>query len=121
MFTPPAGRFLAASILALATIAITVPAADEPKPAPETAVVLKGHTENVFSVVFSPDGKRLISVSGDPSVKVWDAKTGKQIKGFGSSPTTHNKIVLCTAVSPDGGTFVTGSADNTVKFWDMPT
>ena len=33
---------------------------------------LKGHSETVYSVSFSPDGKRIVSSSYDSTVKVWD-------------------------------------------------
>src|SRR5262249_30261212 len=37
----------------------------------------QGHTDQVWSVAFSPDGKRLASVSNDPGIRLWDASTGK--------------------------------------------
>jgi WD40 repeat protein len=34
-------------------------------------ITLKGHTGQVMSVAFSPDGKRIVSASDDQTVKVW--------------------------------------------------
>ena len=35
-------------------------------------LTLKGHSDTVSSVSFSPDGKRIVSGSGDKTLKVWD-------------------------------------------------
>ena len=35
-------------------------------------LTLKGHSDAVTSVSFSPDGKRIVSGSDDKTVKVWD-------------------------------------------------
>ena len=37
-------------------------------------LTLYGHSSPVRSVSFSPDGKRIVSGSGDKTVKVWDAR-----------------------------------------------
>lgn len=37
--------------------------------------VLRGHTQPVYALRFSPDGKYLISTSGDSTLKVWDLAT----------------------------------------------
>jgi eukaryotic-like serine/threonine-protein kinase len=80
-------------------------------------VTFKGHTGNVVSVTFSPDGKRLASASHDNTVKVWDAQTGKVIFTLEG----HVGQVYCVSFSPDGESLASASADGTVKVWDAQT
>ncbi|MGH2552691.1 MAG: hypothetical protein ACRDEB_03175 [Chitinophagaceae bacterium] len=35
-----------------------------------------GHTESIFAAQFSPDGKKVITVSDDNTIKLWDAEKG---------------------------------------------
>jgi hypothetical protein len=75
---------------------------------------LRGHTNWVYSVAFSADGKRIVSGSEDNTLKVWDAATGQEtltLKG-------HTGWVYSVAFSPDGKRIVSGSWDNTLKVWD---
>ena len=39
-------------------------------------IILQGHTNAVYSVAFSPDGKSLVSGSWDNTVKVWNLTDG---------------------------------------------
>ena len=39
-------------------------------------MILQGHSDDVSSVAFSPDGKSLVSGSGDHTVKVWNLTDG---------------------------------------------
>ena len=42
-------------------------------------LTLKGHSNEVMSVAFSPDGKRLAVGERDETVKVWDARSGQEM------------------------------------------
>jgi WD40 repeat protein/serine/threonine protein kinase len=77
----------------------------------------RGHTATVWSVGFSPDGKRLVSGSSDNTLKVWDAQTGQQTLTLRG----HTSAVLSVAFSPDGKRLLSGSADKTLKVWDAQT
>ncbi|MDA1055848.1 MAG: protein kinase [Planctomycetota bacterium] len=77
-------------------------------------LTLKGHTNWVSSVAFSPDGKRLASASGDQTVKVWDVTGGQKTLTL----TGHSSFVYCVAFSPDGKWLASASRDKTIKVWD---
>jgi WD40 repeat protein len=108
------------SLLVLGSLVFLLPiAAEQPAP-PNLVIALRGHKEAVYGITFSPDGKQILTASGDPSVKVWDLATGKDLKTY-AGPDAHKQIVLGVAISPDGATFATSSGDNSVRIWDFPT
>ena len=78
----------------------------------ESLMTLRGHTYGVYSVAFSPDGKRI--VSGSLELKVWDAESASELLTLRG----HKSWVLSIAFSPDGKRVVSGSGDNTLKVWD---
>ena len=77
---------------------------------------LTGHTDDVDSVAFSPDGKTLASGSDDGAVRLWDVASHRQI---GAPLTGHTDAVSSVAFSPDGKTLASGSGDDSVRLWDV--
>jgi WD40 repeat protein len=41
-------------------------------------MTLKGHKEPIWSIAFSPDGKRIVTGSTDKTAKIWDSETAPQ-------------------------------------------
>ncbi len=79
--------------------------------------VLKGHNGWVRSVAFNPDCTMLASGSHDTKVKVWDIKTGIEIRTF----TGHKDFVISVVFSPNSKKIVSGSKDKTIRVWDVKT
>ena len=78
---------------------------------------LQGHSFEVRSVSFSPDGQTLASGSWG-EIRLWDVATGSEKKTF----TGHQGWVHSVSFSPDGTTLASGSTDATVLLWQvMPT
>jgi WD40 repeat protein len=77
---------------------------------------LKGHTDMIWKVDFSPDGKRLVSVSDDNTLKVWDAQSGRELFSL--------KEQSDGFFSPDGKRLATvgeGSTTPRISVWDALT
>jgi WD40 repeat protein len=77
-------------------------------------MTLTGHTERVWSAAFSPNGKHIVSGSGDETVKVWNAATGDLERTI----TGHKHSVNSVTFSPDGRHIISGSEDGTIRIWE---
>ena len=75
--------------------------------------ILKGHSNGIMSLQF--DDTTLITGSYDATVKVWDIKTGEEIRTL----TGHAAGIRCLQF--DGDKLITGSLDRTIKVWNWRT
>jgi WD40 repeat protein len=69
-------------------------------------------------VLFSPDGKSIVSGGHDGLIYLWDAKTYRKVRQFGG----HAEPVVSVAFSPDGKRLVSGSkngANGDLRLWDV--
>jgi WD40 repeat protein len=84
------------------------------RPLDPQGVTLSGHTADINSVAFSPDGRFLVTASADGTARVWDAATGASLGELRG----HNGNVNSASFSPDGKFIVTAGVDATVRLWD---
>lgn len=78
-----------------------------------------GEDEDLFAfprAYFSPDGKTLLTISGDRFPKLWDAATGRPVATL-----EHGKGTLTGVFSPDSSLVATESSDDVVRLWDART
>jgi RNA polymerase sigma factor (sigma-70 family) len=78
---------------------------------------LKGHTASPLSVVFSSDGKTVISCGDDSTIRFWDVATGRETAKLD----IHSGQVYPLALSSDGKLLAAGSTDKIIRVWDVET
>ena len=76
---------------------------------------LRGHTDVVEALAFSPDGKTLATGSADTSARLWDVASGQPKAIFRGRADTLSG----TALSPDSKALAIGYGDGTARMWDM--
>ncbi|MFN0123052.1 MAG: hypothetical protein ACKV2V_21335, partial [Blastocatellia bacterium] len=67
-------------------------------------LIFNGHTGPVSTLLFTPDGQRLISAGKDQTVRIWEVQSGHQVQLI-----QHAGPVTAVALAPDGNVLVTAS------------
>ncbi|KAG9119565.1 hypothetical protein FRC07_005354 [Ceratobasidium sp. 392] len=78
---------------------------------------LEGHTKEIRSVMFSHDGRLIISGSWDGTIHLWDTRTGRPA----GNPINVGGPVLSVTVSPDTSKIVGGGYGGTMRTYDAAT
>jgi WD40 repeat protein/DNA polymerase III delta prime subunit/UDP-2,3-diacylglucosamine pyrophosphatase LpxH len=94
------------------TVCLWHPEEDEDKFRPGRR--LEGHTDQVHSVAFSPNGEKVVSASFDREIRIWDVNTGECLNVLEG----HTDQILSIAFSPDGQLLASGSHDKTIRIWN---
>lgn len=89
--------------------------------------MFQGHKSEIYSLTFSPDGRRLVSGSGDKTARMWDLETGSCVFTLTIDDITIAENgpvdagVTSVVFSPDGKFLAAGSLDTVVRIWDAET
>ncbi len=84
-------------------------------PAAMPVKTLAGHTRWVRDLAYTPDGMRLVSVSDDRTVRVWNVTDGKVLHTL----TGHTDWIVALALRADGRYAATAGYDRTIRLWDL--
>lgn len=79
---------------------------------------IQAHSNSVFSVKYSPDGKYLFTTGRDAHLKIWDVNDAY---GIVSDIPAHMYAINDITFSPDRSLFATCSMDKSIKVWDAAT
>jgi WD40 repeat protein/serine/threonine protein kinase len=83
----------------------------------EKVQMFVGHSRDINSVAFSPDGQFIVTGSDDTTAIMWNVETGEQVKTF----IGHTVRIWAVNFTRDGRYLLTGAMDNTARLWDIAT
>jgi len=79
--------------------------------------VLRGHTDQVWSVIWCTNHKYALSGSWDNTVRLWDVDTGCCVCVFEG----HTHLVWAVALSADQSRILSADHENKILLWDVKT
>jgi WD40 repeat protein len=77
--------------------------------------VQRGHSLAVRTVCFSPNGEYIASGSEDKTIKIWEVRTGREVKTLLGHQSQVNEVIF----SSDGRQIISGGRDRNIFIWDL--
>ena len=99
----------------ITVLSLSVPGFGEEVQDSRLRATLKGHTDFVTSVAFSPHGRTLASGSWDDTIRLWNPRTAEHLKTL----IGHENDVTSVAFHPTGEQLASGSWDTKIGVWDL--
>ncbi|MBK6966515.1 MAG: caspase family protein [Bacteroidales bacterium] len=79
-------------------------------------IIPTGHGNDITGMSFSGSGQWLVSGSRDKSIKIWNLKTGSELKTLQGI----NEEINCVRISPDGSKIIS-SSNGRFMLWEVST
>jgi len=77
----------------------------------------EGHTDHVWHVSFSPNGRMLATGASDKTIRLWEVATGQ----LRQKPLSHEAEILGLSFSPDGRMLASTDMGSIGLVWDLTT
>lgn len=72
---------------------------------------------SINALLFSPDGKTLVTAGANHEIMLWDVQTGEWVRSL----LGHHNSVTALCYAPDGTTLASASLDGTIRLWNVQT